>query len=99
MSATALAPSPTILYKVQLEDEIPAIGSGTRWVFAREGRKWALVLCPFTANTVRLPIDVWRGIKRDRWGAGVCSKDYLRGRIRSMDRDPTAFEKSALASR
>ncbi len=50
---TKQAPAPTNLYRVHLQDELPAIGSGHRWVFAREGHKWAFVLDPFTVTTMK----------------------------------------------
>ncbi len=98
MSNPTRAAAPTQLYRVHLQDEIPAIGSGMRWIYVREGTKWAFILCPFTANTVRLPIATWRGIKADLWGAGDFIREFLRGRLRSMEREPTAFEQSALES-
>ncbi len=89
--------APTVLYRVHLEDEIPAVGSGHRWVFAREGRKWAFVLCPFTANTVRVRIATWQGVKKEPQGTSKYIHDYLQDRLRSLGREPTSFERSALS--
>ncbi len=88
--------APTILYRVQLEDEIPVIGSGHRWVFAREGKKWAFILCPFSVNTVKLQLSVWQGIKKDRWKKEKFIRKYLRARLALLGRAPTSFELSAL---
>ncbi len=88
--------APTLLYRLHLEDELPTIGSGHRWVYAREGHKWVFVLCPFTANTVRTPIARWRSIKQEPWAKGDFIREYLRGRLKSLGREPTAFELSAL---
>ncbi len=94
----AAVKAPTILYRVHLHDEIPAHGCGLRFVFAREGHKWAFVLCPFTANTVRVKIATWRGLKKHPWGTSKFIQEYLQGRLRSLGREPTAFERSALSS-
>ncbi len=87
--------APTLLYRVQLEDEMPAIGSGWRWVYAREGHKWAFILCPFTINTVRIPLSKWQGIKRARWEKESFILAGLKARLDKLERSPTAFELSA----
>ncbi len=88
--------APTLLYKVQLEDELPAIGSGHRWVYARKGTKWVFILCPFTVNTVKLRLSVWQGLKKVRWEKEEFVRKYLKARLEMLNRSPTAFELSAL---
>ncbi len=93
---TKQAPAPTELYRVQLQDELPAIGSGLRWVYAREGHKWAFVLCPFTVTTVKMRIEAWRAVKRERVARSTYITNYMKQRLVSLNRAPTAFERTAL---
>ncbi len=87
----------TEMFKVHLQDELPAIGSGHRWVFAREGKKWVFVLCPFTVTTTKVRMGVWQGIKR---GSPLTRSNYIISHMKRtlafMGRPPTAFEKSAI---
>ncbi len=94
---TKQAPAPTNLYRVHLQDELPAIGSGHRWVYAREGTKWAFILDPFTVTTVKVRIAVWRGIKRERIPHSAHIINHMKQRLVSLNRAPTAFERTALA--
>lgn len=48
------------LYTVHFQDEAPAIGSGFRFVLAREGRKWVHLLDPYTLRGARLRLHLWR---------------------------------------
>ncbi len=91
--------APTNLYRVQLQDELPAIGSGHRWVFAREGTKWAFILDPFTVTTAKVRIAAWRGIKRERVPHSTYIINHMRHRLVLLNRAPTAFERTALEAR
>lgn len=86
----------TLLYQVQLEDEMPVIGSGWRFVFAREGTKWVFVLDPFSINTVKLSLSKWKGVKKTLWEDGTYIRNYLHERLEKLGRTPTVFEMSAL---
>ncbi len=87
----------TELFRLQLQDELPAIGSGHRWVFVREGRKWVFILCPFTVTTTKVRVGVWRGLKH---GPPLIRSPYIIKHMKRtlvlLGRSPTAFEKSAL---
>ncbi len=87
----------TEMFKVQLQDELPTIGSGHRWVFAREGRKWVFVLDPFTITTTKVRVERWRAVKKEQITCSSHILQYMRQRLDACERPTTAFEKSALA--
>ena len=45
-------------FKIHLEDQAPAIGSGLRWVLALEGRRWVQIISP-TLQTARISVSEW----------------------------------------
>lgn len=47
-----------IRVRVNLGDECPRIGCGTRYVWAKRGRKWAK-LCDSLGNRGKLPVEVF----------------------------------------
>ncbi len=83
-------------YKVHLQDELPAIGSGHRLVFAREGRKWVFILYPFDVTTVKMKLAAWERVKREEVDCTEYVINHMEKRLRLMKRLPTAFEKSVL---
>ncbi len=55
--------SPARLFTAMLQDEAPSMGSGLRFIFVKEGRKWVYLLNPFTMRTARLKWAVWEKCK------------------------------------
>ncbi len=51
--------APVQLYAVQFKDEAPAIGSGLRFVFVKQGHKWVYLLSPYALRTCRVRRQVW----------------------------------------
>jgi len=51
-------------YKVWLQDEAPKIGSGIRWLFAFEGRKWTYLLA-FNLDQQRLSTKAWERVRKE----------------------------------
>lgn len=87
------------LFTVTLADQAPSIGSGIRFVFLKEGRKWVYLLNPFTMRTARLKWATWEGLK-----PLLINDDETRARvIRSVKanlahagRNPTRLERQAI---
>lgn len=50
-------------YEIHSWDEVPAIGSGRRYVLAHEGRVWVRLLTP-TLRSARISRDKWRQISK-----------------------------------
>lgn len=50
------------LVKVYLYDELPRIGSGYRFVFAKEGRKWVHIKGYNNVNG-KLPLKRWKELQ------------------------------------
>lgn len=57
---TAKPPAPALPFRVLFKDEAPAMGSGLRFVFARIGRKWVYLLCPYTLKACKLRLWKWK---------------------------------------
>ena len=49
-------------FEIQFWDEAPSIGSGHRYVFAIEGRKWVQLVAP-TLQTGRLTVAQWLALR------------------------------------
>ena len=86
------------LYRVQFQDEAPPIGSGFRFVFVKEGRKWVYLLCPNTVKTCRLRMEKWRTLKpteiTGRMHTRVCWR--LRRKLKRLNRNATRLERRAI---
>ncbi len=95
-------PSPVSAFRVQFADEAPAIGSGARFVFARRGRKWVYLLCPYTMRATRLRRWKWEAMRvepiEDR-AVVARMNDFLRRRVEASDRTPTILEQQVMGEK
>jgi len=88
--------APVHLYSVQFKDEAPAIGSGFRFVFVKQGHKWVYFLSPYTMRACKVRREVW-----DALGAvEVTAPDALARAREALQsghhRDHTRLEQQAL---
>lgn len=91
--------APSRLFTVTLADQAPAIGTGMRFVFVKEGRKWVYLFSPFTMRTARLRWPAWEALK-----PVLIDDDETRARVRKAvennlqhaGRPATRLERQAL---
>ena len=83
---------------IKLRDEIPAIGSGLRYVFAHIGHKWVTLIYPPNARTVRIRRRLWDDLAPSAVPARPQTlARTLRHAIAVAARNPTRLERIALA--
>ncbi len=91
--------APSRLFTVTLADQAPAIGTGMRFVFVKEGRKWVYLLSPFTMRTARLRWPVWEALKPlliDDPLTRARVRKAVEKNIHKANREPTRLEQRAL---
>lgn len=91
--------APVRFLSVHLKDEAPAIGSGLRFVFVKQGRKWVYLLSPYTMRACKMRRGTWEALG----AAEVTDPEALtRARLalkavcRSNLREPTRLERQAI---
>jgi hypothetical protein len=87
-----------ICASIMLQDEIPAIGTGLRHVFAHVGHKWVSLIYPPMARTVRIHRRLWDDLAPSASLARPSTlARILRRAITDTGREPTRLERVALA--
>lgn len=94
-------PATPRLLRAYFEDQARPIGSGWRWVFAKEGHRWVTILDPWNRYTVRIPMRRWPTIGK-RLTLPAEDVEVLRQAKRRLRRlldaeGPTKFEAECLA--
>ncbi len=84
------------LYRAHFNDECPAIGAGWRFIWVKEGRKWAYLVYAPTALTVRMKLATFEGLHADACSPSSHLIELLAARIVALGREPTRLETEIL---